>query len=104
MSKAKDTTSRVTVYRLIEQLDLKKVAVDDYEKAGNGTDKSTGFQYSLWFGVFNARPPSWFPPFEDIADKTPTTKPSGFVLLVNTSNATYGCTGGLVFHCSSIVG
>lgn len=98
MSKAKDTTSRVTVYRLAKKLDLKKAAVTEYDNVGNGTHKATGFKYSLWFSTFGNYTPNWYPPFKGVANKIPKAKQSGFVLLVNTSDATYGCTGGLGYH------
>ncbi len=98
MPKNKDTTGRMTVYRLKSKLALGSATVEGYDKVADGTGPNSQFKYTLWFGDFGTRTPDWFPPFKPIASKTPKVKQAGFVLLVNTAHATYACTGGLGYH------
>lgn len=93
-----DKTSKITVYRLAALADLATTQLDGYSLAAEGTETATGYAYKLWFGDTGARPPKWFPAFSQIASFTPTAKQAGFVLLVNTLNASYACTGGLGYH------
>jgi uncharacterized protein (TIGR04141 family) len=98
MARRKDTTNRITVYRLKEKQDLATVSVSGFDKVAEGPEAQTAFEYILWFGDFSEYTPTWYPPFRKITSTAPVARQSGFVLLLNTSNATYGCTGGLGFH------
>ncbi len=98
MAEKNDTTSRITVYRLAKKQDLVSASVPDYEMVASDTEATTGFEYTLWFSQFGAYTPNWYAAFKGVTKKTPKAKQSGFVLLVNTSGATYACTGGLGYH------
>jgi len=98
MAKADDTTNRITVYRLKTHQILADAYVSGCEKVADGVEINTDYEYTLWFGNYNDYTPNWFPPFKEIADKTPSVKQSGFVLLIGTADSTYACTGGLGYH------
>ncbi len=98
MAKRKDTTNRITVYRLKEKQDLATAFVSGCDKVAEGSEAQTTFEYTLWFADFGEYTPNWYPPFRTITSTAPVVRQSGFVLLINTSNATYGCTGGLGYH------
>jgi len=98
MARGKDTTGRITVYRLKEKAELGTARVEGYERVAEGTESASGYRYALWFGDYGTYTPDWFPPFKGVAKTTPKVRQAGFVLLVNTSDATYSCTGGLGYH------
>jgi len=98
MAQRTDTTSRITVYRLKDKQELSTVSISHCRKVAEGTEAQTAFEYALWFADFGEYTPNWYPPFKTITNTRPVAKQSGFVLLVNTPNATYGCTGGLGYH------
>lgn len=98
MVKNNDTTNKITIYRLRNRIDLTTTQIDGYTKVAEGAETSTNFNYTLWFGDNGLNPPKWYFPFSRITTVRPTAKQAGFVLLINSQNSSYACTGGLGFH------
>lgn len=105
-NESKDSVNRITVYRLKTPLSSTNgLYIDDYYEAftndGFGTQELEA-KYSVYFQSPDTDAPKWLDLFSKLdidffseADsRRPLVATSGYILIINSSNSTYVCTGG----------